>query len=63
MAFIEENNSEYSLRPQTLDEYIGQKVVDKLKVFIKAAQERNEALDHVLLYDAPVWVKLPWPIL
>lgn len=54
MSFIEENNSEYSLRPQTLNEYIGQKkVVDKLKVFIKAAQERNESLDHVLLYGPP----------
>lgn len=54
MASIEENNSEYSLRPQNLNEYIGQKkVVDKLKVFIKAAQERNEALDHVLLYGPP----------
>ena len=54
MSFIEENNSEYSLRPQTLNEYIGQKkVVDKLKVFIKAAQERKEALDHVLLYGPP----------
>lgn len=54
MSSIEENNSEYSLRPQTLNEYIGQrKVIDKLKVFIKAAQERKEALDHVLLYGPP----------
>jgi Holliday junction DNA helicase RuvB len=54
ISTIEEGNSEYSLRPQRLNEYIGQKkVVDKLKVFIKAAQNRGEALDHVLLYGPP----------
>lgn len=45
---------EYSLRPQKLKEYIGQyKVKEKLDIFIKAAQMRNEALDHVLLYGPP----------
>lgn len=45
---------ELSLRPEALDEYIGQSSVkDNLKVFIKAARMRNEPLDHVLLYGPP----------
>jgi Holliday junction DNA helicase RuvB len=45
---------EVSLRPATLDEYIGQeKVVGKLRLFIRAARERGEALDHVLLFGPP----------
>jgi Holliday junction DNA helicase RuvB len=45
---------EQSLRPRTLEEYIGQtRVVDKLRVFIRAARERHEALDHVLLFGPP----------
>ena len=40
---------EGSLRPQTLDDYIGQrKVKDNLKVYIEAAKQRQDALDHVL---------------
>lgn len=43
-----------SLRPKVLDEYIGQeKIKENLKVFIQAAKERGEALDHVLLYGPP----------
>ncbi|MDT8717466.1 Holliday junction branch migration DNA helicase RuvB [Clostridium sp. 19966] len=54
VSSINDSNIEYSLRPQSLNEYIGQKKVkEKLKVFIKAAQNRNEALDHVLLYGPP----------
>ena len=50
----EDGNSELSLRPQKINEYIGQdKVKEKLNVFIKAAQSRGEALDHVLLYGPP----------
>lgn len=50
-ADIEELNSEYSLRPKYLDEYIGQnKVKENLKIFIEAAKRRNEPLDHLLLY-------------
>ena len=50
--FEEEN--EYSLRPKTLSEYIGQtKVKENMKVYIEAAKKRNEALDHVLLYGPP----------
>jgi holliday junction DNA helicase RuvB len=50
----EDNNVEYSLRPQKLKEYIGQqKVKEKLNIFIQAAKKRKEALDHVLLYGPP----------
>jgi len=45
---------ELSLRPQKLAEFIGQKKVkDNLSVFIEAAKQRSEALDHVLLYGPP----------
>lgn len=45
---------EYSLRPKTLGEYVGQtKAKENLKVFIDAAKKRGEALDHVLLYGPP----------
>lgn len=45
---------EGSLRPKTLNEYIGQeKVKEKLSIFIQAAKNRGEALDHVLLYGPP----------
>ena len=45
---------EPTLRPQRLDEYIGQKkIIDNLKVFIRAARERRESLDHVLLFGPP----------
>ncbi len=49
-----ENDYEYSLRPRTIDEYVGQqKAKENLEVFIQAAKERREALDHVLLYGPP----------
>ena len=45
---------ETSLRPQTLDEYIGQaKAKENLKIYIEAARQREEALDHVLFYGPP----------
>lgn len=45
---------EGSLRPQLLDEYIGQKKTkDMLKVYIEAAKQRGDSLDHVLLYGPP----------
>jgi len=50
----DDDEVEYSLRPQKLREYIGQrKVKEKLDIFIQAAQKRKEALDHVLLYGPP----------
>ena len=45
---------EISLRPQTIDEYIGQaNSKGNLRIFMEAANNRNEALDHVLLYGPP----------
>ncbi len=45
---------EINLRPQSLNEYVGQeKVKEMMKVFIKTAKIRNESLDHVLLYGPP----------
>lgn len=50
----EDLRTEYSLRPQTLKEYIGQeKAKENLKIYIEAAKGRNEALDHVLFYGPP----------
>ena len=50
----EEQKSEYNLRPQYLNEYIGQnKVKENLHIFIEAAKKRNEPLDHLLLYGPP----------
>ena len=50
----EDVSLEGSLRPQTLHEYIGQeKVKRNLQVFIEAARQRKESLDHVLLYGPP----------
>ena len=51
---VGEERLENTLRPQTLDEYIGQdKVKENMKVYIEAAKKRGEALDHVLLYGPP----------
>lgn len=50
----EEGRYESSLRPKLLSEYIGQsKAKDTLKIYIEAAKQRGEALDHVLLYGPP----------
>lgn len=50
----QEEQDELSLRPQTLADYIGQsKLKTKLEVYIQAAKQRQEALDHVLLYGPP----------
>ncbi len=50
----EEKQFEMSLRPTNLGEYIGQrKVKDNLRIFIKAALKRREALDHILLFGPP----------
>ena len=51
---ITDSEIENRLRPTTMDEYVGQeKVKANLEVYIKAAKERKEALDHVLLYGPP----------
>lgn len=50
----EDKKLEGSLRPQSLTEYIGQvKAKETLKIFIEAAKQRKEALDHVLFYGPP----------
>ena len=50
---IEEVNED-SIRPQTLNEYVGQsEVKENIRIFIEAAKMRNEPLDHVLLYGPP----------
>ena len=53
--FTEEDSKiEGTLRPQSLKDYIGQEGIKKnLKVYIEAAKQRNDALDHVLLYGPP----------
>lgn len=49
-----EDDAELSLRPKSLNEYIGQdKVKENLSIYIKAALGRHESLDHVLLYGPP----------
>ena len=49
-----DDDTELSLRPKTLDDYIGQdKAKDNLSIYIKAAKQRKESLDHVLLYGPP----------
>ncbi|WP_432358424.1 Holliday junction branch migration DNA helicase RuvB [Sporosarcina sp. UB5] len=49
-----DDSFEQSLRPQTLQQYIGQETVkDNLSIFIQAAKGRSESLDHVLLYGPP----------
>ena len=50
----EDAENENSLRPKTLNDYIGQeKVKEMIHIFISAARERKEALDHTLLYGPP----------
>ena len=51
---VEGDAAELALRPQTLDDFIGQKQVrENLKIFIAAAKARGEALDHVLFHGPP----------
>ena len=48
------DNNDYALRPQRLKQFIGQTLLcNNLNIFMKAAQKRGEALDHVLLYGPP----------
>ena len=50
----EDRDLEFSLRPKTLDEYIGQdKAKENLSVYIEAARRRGEPIDHILLYGPP----------
>lgn len=50
----EDKKIESTLRPQSMDDYIGQsKVKETLKIFIEAARQREDALDHILFYGPP----------
>ena len=50
----EAGDNEETIRPQTLDDYVGQEELkNNLRIFIQAALQRNESLDHVLLYGPP----------
>ena len=50
----EDSDVDVSLRPKTLDDYVGQeKVKENLRIYIEAAKQRNDPLDHVLLYGPP----------
>lgn len=49
---------ENNIRPSVIADFAGQnQIIDNLKVFIKAARMRSEALDHVLFHGPPAWVK------
>ena len=51
---FQDSDIENSLRPKTLDEYIGQtKAKGNLRIYIESAKMRGESLDHVLLYGPP----------
>ncbi len=50
----EEEKIDFTLRPKTLDEFVGQdKLKDNLRIFIQAAKQRKEPLDHCLFYSPP----------
>ena len=54
MDSFADQSMEVSLRPKTLDEYIGQQAMrEKLSIFLEAARRRKEALDHVLIFGPP----------
>ncbi len=51
---VEDTETEFSLRPKTLADYIGQdKAKENLKIYIDAAKKRGEMLDHILIYGPP----------
>ena len=51
----QERDIEKVLRPISFDDFAGQdKILDNLKIFVQAANQREEALDHVLLHGPPV---------
>ena len=55
-AAPDEASVEQRLRPARLADYVGQKPVrEQMEIFISASRQRNEALDHVLLFGPPAW--------
>ena len=54
MDTLSDKAMDISLRPRTMDEYIGQQVMrEKMNIFLEAARRRKEALDHVLIFGPP----------
>ncbi len=63
-AFRDEDVIDRAIRPKKLADYQGQDHVrDQMEIFIKAAQLRSEALDHLLIFGPQVWVKRRWQTL
>jgi Holliday junction resolvasome RuvABC ATP-dependent DNA helicase subunit len=57
-ASREDEAIEASIRPKRLDEYLGQQPVrEQLGIYIQAAKQRGEALDHVLVFGPPAWAR------
>ena len=55
------DSEENSLRPHTLEDYVGQeKVKENLRIYLEAARRRGEAMDHILLYGLPAWARPLW---
>ena len=53
-SLFDDNTLDNTIRPESIDEYIGQTdVKENIRIFVSAAKMRNEALDHVLLYGPP----------
>ena len=49
-----ETDHQYEFIPKTFDDYIGQNALkEKLKIYVQACKQRNEALDHMLLFGPP----------
>lgn len=63
-VITEEEVIDRAIRPKMLEEYVGQQVVrEQMEIFIKAAQMRGDALDHLLIFGPPGLGKPPWRIL
>ena len=61
VASRQEEALERALRPKQLDEYVGRKIRGQLEIFIQAAKQRKEPLDHVSLFGPPrVWARPRW---
>jgi Holliday junction DNA helicase RuvB len=57
----DENELNFTLRPKSLDEYVGQRsTVERLKIAIQATKARSESLDHLLFHGPPGLAKRRW---
>ncbi len=60
--FNEEEVLDCAIRPKLLTEYVGQPHVrEQMEIFIQAAKQRGDALDHLLIFGPPGLGKPPWP--